>query len=77
MKKVERLLSVLGMMVGLHLVSLSAIAESSSARAAAAQQEPEQPPAAPNTALETNNWIGKIMQPGDWIVLSDAPSKIN
>jgi len=77
MKKVQSLLSVFGITAGLCLAGSSAIAQSSSSpnHDATAQQEPAQQPDAPNTASETKTFIGKIMQTGDKLVLSDPASK--
>lgn len=77
MKKVQVLLSTMGITAGLCLAGSSAIAQSSPSpdQAAAAQQEPSQPDA-PNTASETKTFTGKIMKAGDKLVLSDTESKI-
>ena len=77
MKKVQSLLSVLGITVGLCLAGLSVLAQSSPSpnHDATAQQEPAPPPDAPNTASETKTFTGKIMQTGDKLVLSNPASK--
>ena len=75
MKKVQVLLSVLGIAAGLWLAASSALAQSSpsSSHAAATQQEPA--PDAPNTASETKMFTGKIMKSGDKLLLSDDENK--
>jgi hypothetical protein len=77
MKKVQVLLSVLGIAAGLWLAASLALAQSSpsSSHDAAVQQEPAPPPDAPNAASETKTFTGKIMKSGDKLVLSDAESK--
>ena len=77
MKKVQVLLSVLGIAAGLWLAASSALAQSSpsSSHAAATQHEPAPAPGAPNTASETKTFTGKIMKSGDKLLLSDDENK--
>lgn len=77
MKKVQALLSVLGITAGLCRAGSSAVAQSSASpnHDATAQQEPAPPPDTPNTASETKTYTGKIVKNGDRLVLSDAEGK--
>jgi hypothetical protein len=77
MKKVQALLSVLGITAGLCLAGSSAIAQSSPSpnQDATAQQEPAGQPDAPDAASEAKMFTGKIMKTGDRLVLSDPESK--
>src|SRR5271157_5252567 len=77
MKKVQALLSVLGITAGLCLAGSSAFAQTSPStnQDATAQQEPAAPPDAPNTPSEAETFTGKIMKAGNRLVLSDAANR--
>lgn len=77
MKKVQALLSVLGITAGLCLGGSSAFAQTSPStnQDATAQQEPAAPPDAPNTPSEAETFTGKIMKAGNRLVLSDAANR--